>query len=244
MPTLNVRRVEVPCTIVGIAEIESGPGLGGGGAVSSLMIPLAKARAIDAVQVTGAQSLLRRNTEPRGYATLTVKVTGAAATREVEDAIKKLGYSAFSLNDLLQGAKRVFLILDIVRGFALVGVLIANMVSFNSQQIPDDVLTAVSTPADRLLLDINAVFIEWKFMTLFSILFGYSFGLIISSVERRQDDPVAFFIRRMGWLFLIGLVHTSFWVYDVLHLYAVSGLLLLPFRRASRRPGTASCRPP
>ena len=116
LPSLNVRRVEVPCPIVGIAETESAPGLGGGGSVSSLMIPLAKARAIDAVQVTSAQSLLRRNTEPRGYGSLTVKVKAAAATREVEDAIKKLGYSAFSLNDLLQGAKRVFLILDIVLG--------------------------------------------------------------------------------------------------------------------------------
>ncbi len=110
---MQVQRVDVHCPIVGIAERESAPGLGGG-SVSALMIPLAKARAIDAVQVTNAQSLLRRSTEPRAYGSLTVKVTAAQRTQDVEDRIKALGFSAFSINDALQGAKRAFLILDIV----------------------------------------------------------------------------------------------------------------------------------
>jgi putative ABC transport system permease protein len=45
---------------------------------------------------------------------LTVKVAGAQYTQDVEDAIKKKGLSAFSVNDALQGAKRAFIILDIV----------------------------------------------------------------------------------------------------------------------------------
>lgn len=109
----QVQRVDVPCPIVGIVERESAPGLGGG-AVSALMIPLAKARAIDAVQVTNAQSLLRHTAEPRAYGSLTVKVTAAQRTQDVEDRIKAMGFAAFSLNDALQGAKRAFLILDIV----------------------------------------------------------------------------------------------------------------------------------
>jgi ABC-type antimicrobial peptide transport system permease subunit len=76
------------------------------------MIPFAKAKAIDAVQVTSLQSVLRQN-EPRGYSTITVKASSPSHTQDVEDEIKKLGYSAFSLNDALQGAKRAFLLLDI-----------------------------------------------------------------------------------------------------------------------------------
>ena len=110
---MQVQRVDVRCPIVGIVERESAPGLGGG-AVSALMIPLAKARAIDAVQVTNAQSLLRRAAEPREYGSLTVKVSAAQRTQDVEDQIKAMGFSAFSINDALQGAKRAFLILDIV----------------------------------------------------------------------------------------------------------------------------------
>lgn len=110
---MQIQRVDVPCPIVGIVERESAPLLGGG-LVSGVMIPLAKARAIDAVQVTSTQSLLRRSDEPRGYPSLTVRVTAAQHTQDVQGQIKALGYSAFSLNDLLQGAKRAFLIIDIL----------------------------------------------------------------------------------------------------------------------------------
>jgi ABC-type antimicrobial peptide transport system permease subunit len=50
----------------------------------------------------------------RTYNTLTVKVRHAQADQDIEDQIKKKGFSAFSLNDALQGAKRGFIILDIV----------------------------------------------------------------------------------------------------------------------------------
>jgi len=112
LSTQQINRVDSPCTIVGIVERETAPGGLGGGSVSSLMIPFAKAKAIDAVQVTSLQSVLRQN-EPRGYGSITVKATSAARTQDVEAEIKKLGYSAFSLSDALQGAKRAFLLLDI-----------------------------------------------------------------------------------------------------------------------------------
>ena len=48
------------------------------------------------------------------YSSATVKVTHAQSTQDVEDQIKAMGYSAFSLADALQGAKRAFIILDIV----------------------------------------------------------------------------------------------------------------------------------
>ena len=124
---------------------------------------------------------------------------------------------------------------DIVRGLAIVGVLIANFTSFTDQQVPASVLQPISSPLDNVLSGINSIFFEWKFMTLFSILFGYGFGLLISSVERKNINPNAFFIRRMFWLFLIGFIHISFWWFDVLHLYAVSGLFLLFFRKSSNQ---------
>jgi putative ABC transport system permease protein len=116
---LQVRRVETTCAIVGIVERETGPGFVGAAGVSPLMLPMSKARAIYAVQVTSAQSLLRGSEEAATYPSITVKVASAKRTQDVEAAIKKLGYSAFSLNDLLQGAKRAFIIIDIV--LALIG---------------------------------------------------------------------------------------------------------------------------
>lgn len=130
--------------------------------------------------------------------------------------------------------KQRAVVVDTLRGFALTGVLIANFTGFNNdQQVPADILQSISSPLDNTLMRINTVFIEWKFMTLFSILFGYGFGLLMTSVEKKGVSPNLFFIRRMWWLFVIGLIHSSFWWYDVLNFYSISGLLLLLFRKAT-----------
>jgi ABC-type antimicrobial peptide transport system permease subunit len=89
---------QTSCRIVGIVERETGPG--GFAAVTPLMLPLARAKAMS----------VRQNM----YQSLTVKVAGPQYTQDVEDQIKKAGFSPFSLNDALQGAKRAFIILDIV----------------------------------------------------------------------------------------------------------------------------------
>ena len=130
----------------------------------------------------------------------------------------------------IQQSDRV-VIVDIIRGFALTGVLIANFTSYNYQNLPASVFNAISSPLDIALKNFNAVFFEWKFYTTFSILFGYGFGLILSSLEKKNINPNSFFLRRMFWLFVIGVVHTLFWWADVLHLYAVSGIFLLGFRK-------------
>ncbi len=126
-------------------------------------------------------------------------------------------------------------IVDVIRGFSLVGVLIANFTSYVNQQTPEHVLNSISSSLDVSLININALFFEWKFFTLFSILFGYGFGLILESLEKRNINPKSFFIRRMFWLFVIGCIHTLFWWADVLHLYAISGIILLLFRKKSNR---------
>src|SRR4030095_5113741 len=96
---MQVQRMEMPCPVVGIVEFEAGPNFGGS-VVAAVMIPMAKALEINAVQVTNAQSLLRQADDDRSYPSVTVKVTSAQRTQDVETKIKALGYSAFSLNDL------------------------------------------------------------------------------------------------------------------------------------------------
>jgi uncharacterized protein len=85
-------------------------------------------------------------------------------------------------------------IVDVVRGFALVGVLFANFTTYNYQNLLSDSLNSISSPIDSMLNDFNTLFLEWKFMTIFSILFGYGFGLILSGLEQRGVDAVPFFL--------------------------------------------------
>ncbi len=138
-----------------------------------------------------------------------------------------------TVSPVQQGERAV--IVDIIRGFALAGVLIANFTSYTEQNLPSGILDSISSPLDKTLIRINTVFFEWKFMTLFSILFGYSFGLILTSLNKKNINPTPFFIRRMTWLFVIGFIHTLFWWGDVLHLYAICGILLVLFRKARIR---------
>ena len=110
---IGVSRVESPFRIVGIVERETGP-FGGSVGISGLMIPLGRAREMSAAMRTAAQALAPNRAPERTYNALVVKVKHAQYTQDVEDQIKKKGFSAFSLNDALQGAKRAFIILDIV----------------------------------------------------------------------------------------------------------------------------------
>ena len=127
------------------------------------------------------------------------------------------------------------IVVDVIRGFALIGVLIANFTSYVDQQTPEPILNSISSSLDRFLMNFNSVFLEWKFMTLFSILFGYGFGLILENLEKKNINPDFFFVKRMFWLFVFGVIHSIFWWGDVLNLYAMSGILLLLFRNKSNK---------
>jgi putative ABC transport system permease protein len=111
---INVQRAQMTCPIVGIVERETGPFAGVGG-VSGLMIPLGRAKAIYEGSPAAAAALLRNPSRTSlAYQAAVVRVTSASATQDIQDQVRKMGFSAFSLNDALQGAKRAFLILDIV----------------------------------------------------------------------------------------------------------------------------------
>jgi len=111
----QVHRVDLQCPIVGIVERDPAflP-LVGGGPGPGLMIPLSLAKTMDAEVVASAQSFLRDPSLSKSYAAITVKVNQARFTQDVEDRLRKLGFTAFSVNDALKGAKNAFIVLDLV----------------------------------------------------------------------------------------------------------------------------------
>ncbi len=127
-------------------------------------------------------------------------------------------------------------VLDALRGFALFGILLANLVSFfgyaafTSEQL-------VRLPiADRSVLFFIDWFVEGKFYGLFSILFGIGFGLQAARMRQTPEFFKAYWYRRMVVLLLIGLIHMNFiWNGDILTLYAVLGMLLPLFMNLSDR---------
>ena len=113
---MQVERVEKACRVVGIVERETGPMAMAGSLVSGLMIPLARAREMNTAMVNTQRALMRNRGNEGMFQSAVVKVTRPQHTQDVQERIKKLGFTAFSLNDALQGAKRAFLILDLILG--------------------------------------------------------------------------------------------------------------------------------
>lgn len=80
------------------------------------------------------------------------------------------------------------------------------------------------------------VFIDGKFYTLFSLLFGMGFSIIISHAEQKGNGAFRLFYRRMAVLLAIGFLHLMFiWSGDILMLYALMGMVLPLFRNVSNR---------
>ncbi|MDP4529532.1 DUF418 domain-containing protein [Alkalimonas delamerensis] len=127
------------------------------------------------------------------------------------------------------------LILDAIRGFALFGILMMNieffqrpiqalMLGFNSEQ----------SGLDYAVAWLSFTFIQGKFYTLFSLLFGLGFIVFIDRARQKGAAATALFRRRLWGLLAIGVVHLLFiWSGDILHLYALVGFLLLLFVNAS-----------
>jgi putative ABC transport system permease protein len=110
---LNLRREEKPFRIAGIIEREPGPSAGFA-MFSSVMIPLRKAQEMGAADVSNPQALLQQLSNKRSYGSVTVKVRRPQDVEDVEKVIKEIGFQAFSLNDALKGAKRAFILMDVL----------------------------------------------------------------------------------------------------------------------------------
>lgn len=126
-------------------------------------------------------------------------------------------------------------VVDILRGFALFGILVVNMASFKSAAgIPG--LGPEAGGVDRLASLGILLFAQSKFFTLFSFLFGYGFSIQLLRARERGVSFVPRFARRLLVLLGFGLAHAVLlWNGDILTLYAVAGFVLILFRDRSPR---------
>ena len=121
--------------------------------------------------------------------------------------------------------------LDFIRGFALLGILVLNVIAFG---LP---LTATTNPStygienilDWVVLVVSSVFFEYKMMGLFSMLFGVGIMIFLENAEKKTSKPKTLAIWRNFLLLCFGLLHYSIWIGDVLAPYAICAFLLIIF---------------
>jgi uncharacterized protein len=129
------------------------------------------------------------------------------------------------------------LFIDILRGMALFGILAANMRAFFA---PLDAYMETGVlfhgRADVLAQFFVDAFIQGKFISIFSFLFGMGFAIQMSRAEARGARFMGFYPRRLLALALFGLIHgILIWAGDVLLTYALSGAILLLFRKRQQK---------
>lgn len=121
--------------------------------------------------------------------------------------------------------------LDIVRGFALFGVLLAYTL-WNLGNPPEQTYSN----ADRILDWTMSALVDTKAYTLFAFLFGLGFSIQLTRAAARGASIVSVYSRRLLALLLIGLAHAALLRNgDILVPYAVMGFFLLLFRNASNK---------
>ena len=117
-------------------------------------------------------------------------------------------------------------VVDSLRGFALLGVLYAN--------IPIGGDPPIASVYDDTIHFLFNFLISKKFITIFSILFGFGFFIQFSRAQEKVINFNSYFLKRMGLLFLIGCFHSFvLWNGDILMSYAFGGAFLLLLRNWS-----------
>ena len=133
-------------------------------------------------------------------------------------------------------------VLDAIRGFALCGILLINIVNMGWLMDSDEPARGVRDGGlSTALWWVQSLLVHGNMRGLFSLLFGASMLLFLAKAERgsaTSAEANRLMLRRLFWLFMFGVVDMSIllWPGDILNIYAIAGLIVLPF--ASAKPRT------
>ncbi|MED0937295.1 DUF418 domain-containing protein [Bacillus mobilis] len=119
--------------------------------------------------------------------------------------------------------------LDYIRGFALLGIILVNILALLHIKIPEP--NTMDASYQRFLY----LFVEGRFFSIFSFLFGVGFYIFITRAIAKGKNGYILFLRRVVALFIFGLIHQMFQPGEALTLYAICGLIVLPFYKAKKQ---------
>jgi len=124
--------------------------------------------------------------------------------------------------------------LDILRGFALLGILLMNIQSFSMPEAAylNPMAYGNMTGANQWVWVFSHIFADQKFMTIFSVLFGAGILLFSENAEAKRGRSAGLHYRRTIWLLIIGLIHAHLiWHGDILVAYAICSSIVFLFRK-------------
>lgn len=128
-------------------------------------------------------------------------------------------------------------IIDALRGFSLAGIVIVHMVENYIAAPPPSALTEAVHQGigDDIVDGFIGFLLRGKFFALFSFLFGLSFFIQMDNVAKNGGYFGGRFLWRLILLLTIGYLHSLFYAGDILTLYAMLGVFLIPFYKISNK---------
>ena len=124
--------------------------------------------------------------------------------------------------------------LDLLRGFAVLGILIMNITNFSHVNVAymNPTIGAGLEGYNQYFHAFNYIFADTRFMSIFSILFGSGVVLFTTNAEFKGKRAGVLHFKRMFWLLLFGFVHAYLiWEGDILVTYAICGCLIFLLRK-------------
>jgi uncharacterized protein len=128
-------------------------------------------------------------------------------------------------------------LIDILRGVALLGILLINIPGFAMPQYYSEAFRSNSGDGNFWLYAFISVFWEGKMRALFGMVFGAGVLLFTAKKEAVGRPVTGLFYRRMFWLLVFGLIHAHLllWEGDILYFYAICGMIIFLFRNMKAR---------
>jgi len=128
-------------------------------------------------------------------------------------------------------------VIDALRGFSLAGIVIVHFVeNFIGAAVPINVLEGLHLgPLDYAVDVFIGIFLRGKFFALFSFLFGLSFFIQMKNAEEKGKNFSIRFLWRLVILLVIGALHHMFYRGDILTIYALLGIFLIPFYKLNNK---------
>lgn len=127
--------------------------------------------------------------------------------------------------------------LDILRGVALLGILLMNIPGFSMPDYFSEAFRSNPKDVNFWVRAVEIIFFEGKMRALFSAIFGAGIILFTINKERDGGSSTALFYRRMAWLVVFGLIHSHIllWAGEILYYYGVIGMIAFLFRKMKPR---------
>jgi len=128
-------------------------------------------------------------------------------------------------------------VIDAIRGFAVMGILLANIQSWSGYKfLPYEYIEQLPYyPWDHFFNLLNDWFVDGRFYSIFSLLFGVGFGIQYLKWRDNLAPFISKYQRRLSFLLLFGILHSLLWSGDILTLYALMAFVLVALRNLTDR---------